>query len=233
MRPETSHKIIKSVSDTIKNRNLFDLNEKILVGISGGKDSLALLDCLFSLGYKNLHSIHIKLDKDSPLPFENLCRERSEFTVIDTDILKQLKESKRSNKCYMCSREKRKILSRFSVENGFRRLALAHHRDDVIETMLLNLLFQREISTMMPAQELFDGRLYIVRPFYDTSEKEIRSYAKTKNLPITDWQCGFENDTRRAWIKQQIKDWQRAFPKQKIVDNIFAALQYVNKDFLP
>jgi tRNA 2-thiocytidine biosynthesis protein TtcA len=233
MRTAHNRKVVKGVNVTINNRCLFDPNDRILVGISGGKDSLALLDCLSSIGCKNLHSIHIRIDHSSPLPFESFCTDRSEFTVLDTDILSRVQGSSRRNICYMCNREKRKALCNYAVDRGFSRIALAHHRDDVIETLLLNLIFQREISTMLPAQALFDGKLEIVRPLYDTPEKDIRRYAKKERLPVSDWKCGFETDSRRAWVKQQIKEWQRAFPRDKIPDNLFSALHNVNPDFLP
>jgi tRNA 2-thiocytidine biosynthesis protein TtcA len=233
MRNAANSKVVKSVTNTIKTRNLADQGDTILVGISGGKDSLALLDCLFLSGFRNLHSIHIRIDKTSPLTFERFCRERSDFTVIDTCILLQVQNSKRRNVCYMCSREKRKTISSFAVEHGFTRLALAHHRDDVIETLLLNLIFQREISTMMPKQILFEGRLEIIRPLYDTAEKDVRRYAKTENLPVSEWRCGFETDSRRAWVKQQIRNWQKENPGTKISENIFRALHNINPDYLP
>jgi tRNA 2-thiocytidine biosynthesis protein TtcA len=233
MRTAHNRKVVKGVTETINNRCLFDSNDRILVGISGGKDSLALLDCLFYIGYKNMHSIHIRIDKTSPIPFKSFCQDRSEFTVLDTDIMSRVQGSSRRNTCYMCSREKRKALCSYAVDQGFSKIALAHHRDDVIETLLLNLVFQREISTMLPVQALFDGKLEIVRPLYDTAEKDIRRYAKEERLPVSDWKCGFETVSRRAWVKQQIKEWQRAFPRDRIPANLFSALHNVNPDFLP
>jgi tRNA 2-thiocytidine biosynthesis protein TtcA len=233
MRTYPGQKLLNSVDATIRNRNLFSPSDKVLIGISGGKDSLALLDCLSRLGFANLHSMHIRIDKSSPLPFADFCKERSQFTVIDTDILNEVTAAKRKNTCYMCSRAKRKAMVSYAVEHGFELLALAHHRNDAIETLLLNLLFQREISTMMPVQELFKGKLRIVRPFYDADEKDIRRYAKTNSLPVSDWQCGFETDNRRAWIKEQVYQWQKANPQVRITENIHFAMQNINPDFLP
>lgn len=233
MRTGLNQKLNNGIINTIEHWQLFDKAEKILIGISGGKDSLALLDCLFASGYTNLFSIHIQIDKSAPLLFEQFCKDRSQFTLIKTNILAEIQDKQRKNICYMCSREKRKAISSYAVEHGFQKLALAHHKNDVIETMLLNLLFQREISTMMPRQELFGGKLSIVRPFYETAEKEIIRYAKQCGLPVSGWKCGFESDNRRAWIKEQIRNWQKANPKVNITENLFQAMLNVNTDFLP
>jgi len=233
MRAARSKKILQGVSDTILNRQLFKQTDKLLVGISGGKDSLALLDILHQLGYNNLFSIHVRIDKSAPLPFVAFCRERSDFTVIETDILSQVQSSKRKNTCYMCSRAKRKALSTYAVEHGFTKLALAHHKDDAIETLLLNLIFQREISTMLPNQELFKGNLELVRPLYDTNERDLARYSKLNNLPVSDWDCGHTSDNNRAWVKAQIKLWQKAHPKLKVAENIYRAMLNVNPDWLP
>ncbi|MBM4399773.1 MAG: hypothetical protein FJ041_05535 [Candidatus Cloacimonetes bacterium] len=233
MRTDTGRKLINNITQTIQHHNLFDQSEKLLIGISGGKDSLTLLDCLYRAGFSYLCSIHVQLHAFAPIPFTDFCKQRSDFIIIHTDILNQVKLSKRKNACYMCSKARRKAIVQYAVDNGFKKIILAHHKNDVVETLLLNMLFQREISTMMPRQALFKGKLEIVRPLYDTEEKDIIRYAGKNQLPCSDWQCGMESDTQRAWLKNQISQWQKAYPKQKIVDNIFHALHNVNNDFLP
>lgn len=225
-------KLVKQTQETINQWNLLDKTDKVLIGISGGKDSLALLDCLFRLDFK-LTSIHIQIDPSAPLPFAEFCQQRSEFVTVKTDILSQIKAAKRKNYCYMCSRAKRKEISSYALQHGFEKIILAHHNDDVVETMLLNLLLQREISTMLPRQDLFRDKVSIIRPFYEGSEQDIRKYAKALGLPVTDWKCGMETDTNRAWIKNQIRLWQKAHPRQNIRTNIYRAILNFNQDFLP
>lgn len=103
----------------------------------------------------------------------------------------------------------------------------------MIETMLLNLFFQREISTMLPRQEVFGGNLEIVRPFYDTREKDIICYLRHADIPVSGWKCSLEDESSRAWIQKQLRTWQKAFPKQYISKNLFRAMQNVNPDFFP
>ena len=229
----SAQKLLQSIRDTNALWQLFQPEDKLLIGISGGKDSLALLDCLAQLGLPNLHSVHIRIEPDAPVPFADFCRERSVFTILDSDILLEVKSAKRHNICYMCSRRKRKLIAEYAVAQGFATIVLAHHLDDMLETFLLNLFFQRELSTMLPNQELFGGKLRIIRPFYQTAEKDIIRYAKTNQLPVSAWQCGYETHSRRHWLKQQIRLWQQAHPKLNLKDNLFQAITHINPDFLP
>jgi len=232
MRTGLSQRVIRQIQETIERRQLFRPDDKLLIGISGGKDSLTLLDCLFQAGYQNLHSIHVKIDKTVTSEFYGFCTERSDFTVVESDILKNVKQQTRRNHCYMCSRARRKAICQYAIENGFTKLVFAHHKNDAVETMLLNLLFQREFSTMLSLQELFKGRLEIVRPLYDIDQKAISKYAKLEKLPVTNWNCGLEKNSRRAWVRDQIYLWQKAFPKLDMVDNLFTTMQNVNTDFI-
>lgn len=226
-------KLLKTVAATIRQRQLLSGSERILIGVSGGKDSLALLDCLFRLGYTDLHSLHIRIDPAAPLPFAEFCAARSTFHLVETDILQEVISARRHNSCFICSRARRKALSDFALQNSFDTLVLAHHKNDAVETLLLNLFFQREISTLLPVQELASGKLHIVRPFYDTDERSIRRYAKAQELPVSDWTCGLERNSRRAWVREQLFHWQKAHPEIRLIDNIFAALHNANLSFLP
>lgn len=232
MRISHTQKVINRVKETIGSRQLLEPTDKLLIGISGGKDSLTLLDCLFRAGYKNLHSIHVQIDKTVFNEFYTFCAERSDFKVIETDILTEVKQKKRKNYCFMCSRARRKAICQYAVDNGFRKLVFAHHKNDAVETMLLNILFQREFSTMLPDQNLFNGSLKIVRPLYDISKKEIIRYARLEKLPLSKWKCGLEETSRRNWIREQIYLWQKAFPEVDIVENLFNSMENINTDFL-
>lgn len=226
-------KVYSSLIITLREWNLSSPKDSLLIGVSGGKDSLALLDCLYQAGFTNLHSIHIQIDESSELPFIDFCRQRSNFTLIKTNILADLHKHNRKNICYMCSRAKRKAICTFALENGFTKIALAHHKNDVIETMLLNLIFQREISTMMPRQDLFNGKLELIRPFYATNERDIIRYCKDFHIHVSQWKCGFETQNLRAWTKEQIKLWQKSYPKLNIKENLFKSILNVNPDFIP
>jgi len=226
-------KLLNLVEACIRDRKLFGFDDDILIGISGGKDSLALLDCLFRLGFSRLHSIHIKTEPESPTPFASFCSERSDFTIINTDILQQIRSSNRNNSCYICSRLRRRALSDYAVSRNLPILALGHHQNDMIETFLLNLFFQRELSTMLPMQDLFAGKLKLVRPFYDIAEAEISRYASRLKLPVAHWNCGFEQDSRRSWIRQQLGIWQKENPQIRLNANLSKAILNPNPEFLP
>jgi tRNA(Ile)-lysidine synthase TilS/MesJ len=188
-------KLLKEVMKTaglgINRYGLIGDGDRVAVGISGGKDSYVLLETLalrrrhIPINYE-LHAVHVKV---AGIPYEtdtnfleSFCARLSlPFTVIMKET--EPVEAKKETPCFICSWTRRKALFNFCAEKGFPKLALGHHRDDIIETFLLNILFQGSVSTMPPGLDMFARNLRIIRPLAMVAEEKIMEYAKIREFP--------------------------------------------------
>ncbi|MGB9561184.1 MAG: tRNA lysidine(34) synthetase, partial [bacterium] len=132
--------------------------------------------------------------------------------------------------CFTCSRLRRKALFEEASRVGANKVALAHHFDDTIETLFINIMFGREISTMMPKQSLFDGRYHIIRPLVFISESYLKRYARLLSFPVTPYNCPFALKSKRGFVKRLLSALERKFPGIK--RNIYYALYNVKLDYL-
>lgn len=228
-----SNKIGKAIGDY----KLIEADDKILIGLSGGKDSLSLLSLLkerqrFAPIKFELAAAHILVDfdKDSQKHKEiinKLCKKIGikcyfkKIRVLDKD--------KKTN-CFWCSWNRRKELFLMAGKLGFNKIALGHHMDDIIETTLLNLFFNGEISTMNPYQELFKGKLTLIRPLCYVEEFNFKGFAKENNLPVIKCNCPVQNDSQRKYIKQLIKTLEKKSPGVKM--NIFRSISRIKKNYI-
>jgi tRNA 2-thiocytidine biosynthesis protein TtcA len=137
----------------------------------------------------------------------------------------------RKNPCFLCSRLRRKRIFEIAAERGCNKIALAHHKDDIIETLLINLFFGREISTMMPKQPIFQGSLHIIRPFAYIREELIKKYAKEHGMLSIENQCSSSKTSKRMQIKKLLQELE--VENKNVRDNIYKALRHVNVDYLP
>jgi tRNA 2-thiocytidine biosynthesis protein TtcA len=136
----------------------------------------------------------------------------------------------RKNPCFLCSRQRRKRLFEIAEQKGCRTLALGHHRDDIVETFLLNVFFSREISTMVPRQEVFSGQYHIVRPLAYIEEPLIKKFAEESGLPVLSDRCPTSGVSYRNKIKQMLDRLERE--DRHVRDNIFKALGNVKPEYL-
>ncbi|PID30146.1 MAG: hypothetical protein CSB55_00025 [Candidatus Cloacimonadota bacterium] len=219
-------KIVKLTEEANKRWNLFEPGEKITAGISGGKDSLAMLEILRN--EFNLELIPVTVDI-----FAEEVSQKTEngIIILKRPIMKEISGIK--NQCFTCSKRKRQAILEFSLENGIKKIALGHHKDDVVETLLLNQIFSREYSAMMPKQELFGGEFEIIRPFYLVPEKLINIFFKRNKLNVLSRKCGYEDKTKRLFIKNLIREIQKKHKKINVSDNIFSAMKQVKEKYLP
>jgi len=208
--------------------SLWKDNELILIGLSGGKDSLSLVEILASLNLQ-LHLIHVKMNIDMPIPEIN---RDIPYTVVDVSGHNR-EFMKKKNPCFSCTRLRRRKILEFADERGIKKIAFAHHKNDVIETLLLNMFYGREISTMKPRQVLFNGLFEIIRPFYLVPEKLINKLAKELKLSIVSNLCEFDNQTKRALIKKLITQIEQESKKIDLTDNIYSSMFNIKADFLP
>jgi len=213
--------------------------DHVMVAVSGGKDSLALLWLLkerikrVPIDYR-ITAVHVDPgfganSADQMTSF--FLAHDFEFRVIESDIgPKAHGPQNRENPCFLCSRLRRKLLFQMAEEVGCNRMAFGHHKDDLIETFFLNVFYGASISTMVPVQGFFGGKLTVIRPFYLVDEELIRRYAQLMDWPEISLDCPTAGSSKREEIKNMLKHFYRS--NRKIKGNIFHALQNVNAEYL-
>ncbi len=223
--------------------NMFPDDGKVLIGLSGGADSVVLVDILSTLSKKwrkNIEFIAVHIDAgfftltdDELYRMRAFCEERRVMFLREpyyniSDFVRN--KQTRLSECFICSRMRRKRLLEIAAEQGISTLALGHHKDDVIETFLLNILLSRQISAILPNQPLFGGTFHIVRPLAFVDESRIKRYAEMCNFPRFNKNCEFAGETERQWIKDLIVHIEKERPGTK--KNILRSLFYPKTDYL-
>ena len=213
--------------------------DHIIVAVSGGKDSMALLWLLskriqrIPIEYK-ITAVHVDpgFGADSGAQMEKFFSGKGfEYRVIQSDIGPRAHgPENRENPCFLCSRLRRKLLFQLAADMGCHRIAFGHHKDDLIETFFLNVFYGASISTMLPVQEFFKGDLTVIRPLYLVDESTIRRYAQTMEWPDIELGCPTAGSSKREEIKEMLTRFYRS--NKKIKGNIFHALKNVNPDYL-
>ena len=227
------------VGKAIHVKEMIRNGDHVLVSVSGGKDSLTLLWLLrerirrIPIDYR-LTAVHV----DPGFGADSAGRMLSFFTdqgfehrILKSDIGPRAHgPDNRENPCFLCSRLRRKLLFEMADELGCNRIAMGHHKDDLIETFFMNVFYGASISTMLPVQHLFKGRLTVIRPLYLADEDLIRRYARSMNWPEIRLGCPTSGSSRREDVKKMLKGFYRS--NRKIKGNIFHALQNVNPEYL-
>ncbi len=231
-----SKRLCRLVGQAIADFNMIEAGDKIMVCMSGGKDSYALLDILLTLRERapiNFEVVAVNLDQGHPgfpqdvLP--NYLRARGVPFHIETQdtytiVKRVIPEGKTT--CGLCSRLRRGILYRVASELGATKIALGHHRDDILQTLFLNLFFGGKLKGMPPKLVSDDGRHMVIRPLAYVREKDLERWAEVRQFPIIPCDlCGSQDNLQRQQIKAMLHDWERRFPGR--VDNCFSALAQV------
>ena len=236
-RKDIWSKFIKAVRDY----KLINENDKVMVCISGGKDSFLLAKCIQELsrhGKVPFEAKYVVMDpgyneKNRKLIEENAKRLNVPIEVFSSDIF-GIVDKVEGSPCYLCARMRRGCLYNHAKELGCNKIALGHHFDDVIETTLLSILYGAEAKTMLPKlhSENFEG-LELIRPLYLIKEETIISWSKKNNLTFLNCSCRFtedyslnKKDSKREEIKNLIKDLRKI--NDKIDNNIFKSMENVN-----
>jgi len=210
--------------------------DRVMVCLSGGKDSYTLLDVLMSLRRNapvRFELIAVNLDQKQPgfpahvLP-DYLARLGVPFHIIEQDTYAVVKRVIPEGKtmCGLCSRLRRGALYRYAAENGITKLALGHHRDDMIETLFLNMFFGGRLKAMPPKLLSEDRRHIVIRPLAYVAERDIVRYAAAKHFPIIPCTlCGSQTHLQRAAVRSMLREWEIEHPGR--LESIFSSLQNV------
>ncbi len=224
------------VGKAIADFNMIGEGDRVMVCLSGGKDSYTLLDMLLSL--QRSAPVHfelaaVNLDQKQPGFPAHVLPDYLESLGVPWHVIEQdtysvvrrvIPEGK--TQCGLCSRLRRGALYRYAREHGYTRIALGHHRDDIIETLFLNLFHGGRLKAMPPKLLSQDGANVVIRPLCYVSEREIERYARAREFPIIPCRlCGSQPNLQRVAIGRMLADWEREHPGR--VDSIFTAIRNV------
>lgn len=229
------------VGSAIADFNMIEAGDRVMVCLSGGKDSYALLDILRNLQAHaplQFELIAVNLDQKQPgfpahvLP-EYLTSVGMPFRIVEQDTYSVVKRVIAEGKttCSLCSRLRRGVLYRVASELGATKIALGHHRDDILETLFLNLFYGGKLKTMPPKLVSDDGQHIVIRPLAYCKEKDLAAYAEAEGFPIIPCNlCGSQKNLQRQAVKEMLQQWDRKFPGR--LETMFTALQNVQPSHL-
>jgi len=234
------NKVQQAIDKAIKKHKLLKEGDKILIGISGGIDSLVLLE---NLAHKRRHyaidffieAVHINIEN---IPYsvnrdflQDFC---NKFDVKLTFLDKKIEidnDKTTTNPCFICSWNRRKLLFAYAKEHNFNKLALGHHKDDAVETFMMNLVYHGTISSLPVELKMFSGRMSLIRPMIYLTKNQITEYARIREYKPQIKTCSFDNKTSRRKMNSIIEEMQKFNPNVK--HNIFKSMSNVFDEYLP
>lgn len=229
-------RLCRLVGQAIVDYNMIEEGDKVMVCLSGGKDSYALLDMLLKLQRRapvHFDLVAVNLDQKQPGFPEHVLPDYLKalgvpFHIEEQDTYSIVKDKIPEGKtmCSLCSRLRRGILYRVADELGATRIALGHHRDDMLQTLFLNMFFGGKLKGMPPKLVSDDGKHMVIRPLAYVNEKDLVRWAEVQAFPIIPCTlCGSQENLQRKQVGAMLKDWERRFPGR--LDNMLHALQNV------
>ena len=226
----------RNAGTAIADYAMIEDGDRIMVCLSGGKDSYAMLDILLCLQHNapvNFELVAVNMDQKQPgFPEEvipNFLDQLDiEYYIVEKDTYTIVKEKIPEGKttCGLCSRLRRGTLYAFAEKINCNKIALGHHRDDIVETLFLNMFYGSRLSAMPPKLRSDDGRNVVIRPMAYCHERDIEKYARLKDFPIIPCNlCGSQENLQRQNIKEMLVAWEKASPGR--INNIFRSLQNI------
>lgn len=229
-------RIESNVGKAIADYNMIEAGDTVLACISGGKDSYAMLAALMALRERapiSFRLIAMNLDQKQPgFPADVLPRYLEglgiEYRIVEQDTYSIVKEKIPEGKttCSLCSRLRRGVIYRTAKEVGANKIALGHHRDDIVHTLFLNMLFAGKLKAMPPKLVTDDGAHVVIRPLAYCGEADIARFARGMAFPIIPCNlCGSQKNLQRQKIREMMADWDRRYPGR--TESVFTALQNI------
>jgi tRNA 2-thiocytidine biosynthesis protein TtcA len=229
------------VGKAIGDYGMIEDGDRVMVCLSGGKDSYTLLDILLSLQRSapiRFEVIAVNLDQKQPgFPVDVLPRYLTElgvpFHIIEQNTYAVVKRVIPDGKtmCGLCSRLRRGALYRYAAQNGVTKIALGHHRDDIVETLFLNMFFGGKLKSMPPKLLSEDRRHIVIRPLAYVEERAIARYAAAREFPLIPCTlCGSQANMQRVQVKHMLREWEEKFPGR--VESLFSSLCNVSASHL-
>jgi len=229
-------KLCRLVGQAIGDFGMIEDGDKVMVCVSGGKDSYAMLDVLMKLRERapiNFEIVAVNLDQKQPnFPAETLPSYLKnlgiQFHIEEQDTYSIVKRVIPEGKttCGLCSRLRRGILYRVADELGATKIALGHHRDDILETLILNMFYAGKLKAMPPKLRSDDGKHIVIRPLAYVPEKLLERYAQDMNFPIIPCDlCGSQPNLQRQVMKEMLRDWEKKHPGR--VENLFRSMHHI------
>jgi tRNA 2-thiocytidine biosynthesis protein TtcA len=229
-------KLCRLVGQAIGDFGMIEEGDKVMVCVSGGKDSYAMLDILMKLRERapiNFEIVAVNLDQKQPnFPAEILPNYLKslgiQYHIEEQDTYSIVKRVIPEGKttCGLCSRLRRGILYRVADELGATKIALGHHRDDILETLMLNMFYAGKLKGMPPKLRSDDGKHIVIRPLAYVPEKLLERYAADMNFPIIPCDlCGSQPNLQRQVMKEMLRDWEKKHPGR--VENLFRSMHHI------
>ena len=221
---------------------MFDDNDTVVMACSGGADSMALLELLthrINVYAENIKLYAVYVDMGFGSHIEHRCNQMQaffqshnlEYSILRTDMGPYAhSENNRENPCFLCAKMRRKIIFETADELGCNKIAFGHHKDDIIETLFINMFYNREISTMAPKLEVFQGKFQLLRPLVYIEEELIKKFIREQNINLVDQECPTDGHSKRQFIKNLLNQLETQV--QGVRQNIFVSMKHVKSDYL-
>lgn len=236
--------LLRSVKRAIGRFHLLDDGDRVLIALSGGRDSLVLLDILSDRSAwwsRTVEFIAIYVDSgfgtDTDKTKLDGMRDFAAVRGIELHIAEHHEiasisfgEDRPQNPCFICSRLRRKALLENAERLGANKIALGHHREDVLETFLINAFFGRQIAAIRPNQPLFDGKFRLIRPLFLAQESQVKAYASVFAFPDLSSKCPMDGNTKRQYVKELLRRLESENPG--LQRDLFRALFHPKPDYL-
>jgi tRNA 2-thiocytidine biosynthesis protein TtcA len=232
-------RIQRKTGRAIEKYEMLHEGDRVLCGLSGGKDSLVMLHSLHHISrsfpfkfrveavYVDIDNIDYHADIDFLTSFCDSIN--VPFHLVEAHV--NFETDKRKQPCFLCSWNRRKSMFSLARELNCNKIAFGHHKDDIVETALLNMLFQGSISTMPPKLDLFNGEMQIIRPLALVTNDETKRYAEICNFKPEVKKCPFDKETNRKSVRELLENIEKLNPKAK--NNIFNSLSNIREEYLP
>ena len=238
-RRKQFEKISRKVGKTLQEYNMIEAGDRVIVGLSGGKDSMILLEALadrrkhlpfdFELFAVHVSATGIGYEMDTDY-LRDFCDGLGVPLYLE-EIKVDLEVNPKKSPCFICSWNRRKRIFEMTRELDCNKVAFGHHKDDAVQTVLLNMIYHGSISSLPQVLSMFNGRIKLIRPLLHIPEKELSYYATLRALRKQEKRCPYEKSTRRDEIKDLIRQMDRLSRNAR--RNIFSAMDNIYEEYLP